>query len=70
MEIAAGYVLFHPDIERFKEGLIVVLSQFERVIIFDNDGDQEYLFGNNDRITYLTDRENKGIAYGDRKSVV
>ena len=64
MEIAAGYVLFHPDIERFKEGLIVVLSQFERVIIFDNDGDQEYLFGNNDRITYLTDRENKGIAYG------
>lgn len=64
MNIVAGYVLFNPDIERFKEGLEIVLSQFERVIVFDNVGDQEQLLCRYDRVTYLTEKANKGIAYG------
>lgn len=63
MKIAAGYVLFHPNVGRFKEGLKIVLEQFEEIIVFDNVGDQGALLHYYDRVTYLTERKNKGIAY-------
>lgn len=63
MKIAAGYVLFRPNIARFKEGLKIVLEQFDEVIVFDNVGDMETLLCNNESVTYLTERTNKGIAY-------
>lgn len=60
--IAAGYVLFQPDIERFKKSLHIVLDQVDEVIVFDNDGNQRDLFSD-DFVVYLTEGQNKGIAY-------
>jgi GT2 family glycosyltransferase len=64
MKIAAGYVLFQPDVERFKVGLDIVLRQFDEVIAFDNVGDNESLFDGMDNVVYITENANKGIAYG------
>lgn len=63
MKIAAGIVLFHPDKERFLTCLQIILKQFDVVIVFDNVGDQKDLFCCYERVTYLTECENKGIAY-------
>lgn len=63
MNIAAGYVLFNPDKERFLKGFQVVKNQFDKIIIFDNVGDCENLIVD-DKVIYITEHQNKGIAYG------
>lgn len=62
MNIAAGYVLFNPDKERFLKGFQVVKNQFDKIIIFDNVGDCENLIVD-DKVIYITEHQNKGIAY-------
>lgn len=64
MKVAAGFVMFNPDRERFLKSLTIVLTQFDKLIIYDNVGGNEGLFGGMDKVVYITDNENKGIAYG------
>ena len=63
MNIVAGYVLYNPDRERFLKGFEIVKKQFGKVIIFDNVGDCETLIVD-DGVVYITEHQNKGIAYG------
>lgn len=62
-QIAAGIVLFNPeDIYRTKEAIKSVLKQVNKIYIFDNSTKgQIYQFPYN--VIYLTEKENKGIAY-------
>jgi GT2 family glycosyltransferase len=64
MKIVAGYVLYHPDVNRFKKGLDSVLQQFDEVIVFDNCGDMKEVISIYDNVFYYTENENRGIAYG------
>ena len=61
--IAAGIVLFNPgDMERFDKCISSVIAQVEKLYIFDNSTHLiEYKFPEN--ITYISEHENKGIAY-------
>lgn len=64
MKIVAGYVLFQPDIYRFRESIRIALEQFDKVIVFDNVGNLKEELRDNLRVVYLTEHANKGIAYG------
>ena len=62
-KIAAGIVLFNPeDTERVKHSLNSVLAQVSKVYVFDNST-KENIITFPSSVTYLTERENKGIAY-------
>lgn len=67
MKVVAGLVMFNPDRERFLECLNIVLSQFDKLIVFDNVGDNEHMFDGLERVVYFTEHANKGIAYGLNK---
>ena len=60
-QIAAGVVLFNPD-KRTKECLSRLKEQVEKIYIFDNST-KPIAISLPDGITYLSERENKGIAY-------
>lgn len=61
--IAAGVVLFNPDDEeRLQKSLQSVLAQTDHVYIFDNSTKKHDITFSK-CVTYLTDCENKGIAY-------
>lgn len=62
MHIAAGIVLYNPDIIRFKECIEQLLKQVEKIYIFDNSTE----FDNvpiSDKIIYLSESKNTGIAH-------
>lgn len=62
-KIAAGIVLFNPEDEsRLEKALDSVLRQVEQVYVFDNSSDDHY-FRPRQGMTYLSEHENKGIAY-------
>lgn len=63
MKIVVGIVLFHPEIERFKECIGSLLKQVDKIILYDNVGDCRTMFNDDERLVYLTENENKGIAY-------
>lgn len=67
MNIAAGFVMFNPDRERFLKCLNIVLSQFDKLIVFDKVGDNERIFDKYEKVVYITEHANKGIAYGLNK---
>ena len=67
MKVAAGIVLFNPDIPRFEECLSRILEQIDLVILFDNVGNQKKYENMNDKIVYMTENQNKGIAYALNK---
>lgn len=56
-------VVYAPNRERLKECLESILSQFNLLIVFDNGGDCEEIFSNNNNVVYITERQNKGLAY-------
>lgn len=61
-KIAAGIVLYNPDNEeRLKRCIDSVINQADCVYIFDNSTNVHTTF--QDSIIYLTENENKGIAY-------
>ena len=63
MNIVAGIVLFNPDVNRFNICFVDILNQFDEVIIFDNVGNfREYLC-QYDKVVYISENENKGVAY-------
>ena len=62
-EIAVGIVLFNPDNEdRVQKGLTSILKQVERVYIFDNST-KKHSITFPTKVIYITENENKGIAY-------
>lgn len=67
MKVAVGIVLFNPDIPRFEKCLSAILEQTELVLLFDNVGNQKKYGDVNDKIVYMTDNQNKGIAYALNK---
>ena len=64
MNIAAGFVLFNPNKDRFHNSLNNVLCQFDKLIIYDNVGGNDDLFEGMEKVVYITENENRGIAYG------
>ncbi len=64
MRIAAGIVLYNPEInDRFLTCLHSVLDQFDRVYLFDNSTEQYKMIDLPQNTKYITERQNKGIAY-------
>ena len=61
-DIAVGIVLYHPDETRFKKSLASILSQAQRIYIFENAMTEER-FWPDDRIIFWGDRNNRGLAY-------
>lgn len=61
--IGAGMVVYNPDMERLRKCLEYILSQFHQLIVFDNGGNCKDLFTGDERFIYLTESENKGLAY-------
>lgn len=62
-KIAAGIVLFNPeDQNRLMNCIQSVLNQIDRIYIFDNSTERQ-IFQFSDNVIYMTERENKGIAY-------
>lgn len=62
-DIAVGIVLFNPENEdRVHRGLYSILEQVEQVYIFDNST-KKHGITFPAKVTYLTEHENKGIAY-------
>lgn len=63
LKIAAGVVLYNPDdITRFENCLKELNKQFDKIYIYNNG--KEYSFEKwLDVITYMSEGENKGIAY-------
>lgn len=64
--IAAGIVLYKPDnIDRVHACIAAVSKQVEQIYIFDNGTNLDAVFPNGlrEKVKYLTEKENKGIAY-------
>lgn len=64
-QIAAGIVLFNPDIERLRLCVKCLLKQIDRIYVFDNSENQNELpdIFKADSITYISEGKNLGIAY-------
>lgn len=66
IRIAAGVVLFNPDDEhRFIYCLNRLVEQFEKIYIFNNG--RPYSFDMFSSVEYISENENKGIAYALNK---
>ena len=68
MDISAGIVLFHPDINRFKENISAVIVQWAHVYLVDNGSNNidevkkllnQY---NHSKVSVLCNMENQGIS--------
>lgn len=67
-KIVAGIVLFNPDENRFSKCLAALMKQIDEVIIFDNsnslnDKTKSIIRSYKNRIYYLTEGNNTGIAH-------
>ena len=71
-KVAAGIVLYNPSIDRLKKNIDAVVSQSERIILFDNGSDnieeiEELLKLYGHTIILLKSSENTGIAHALNK---
>ena len=67
MKVAAGIVLFNPDINRLKENISAIESQVDEIIFFDNGSKniaeiKTIIEGINSKFVLLTSSKNIGIA--------
>lgn len=63
-KIAAGIVLFNPeDSVRLRESIKSVIDQFSRIYVFDNSTEKADFLYVSKKVIYMTEHENKGIAY-------
>lgn len=64
--IAAGIVTYNPLIERLNKNIMAIISQVDKIYIFDNGSknidDIESIF-DNEKIEYIKANNNLGIAY-------
>ena len=66
MKVAAGIVLYNPDMERFVLCLNRIIEQVERVYIFDNSS-FVHDFSSYDKIVYISQKKNFGISHALNK---
>jgi GT2 family glycosyltransferase len=62
MRIAAGIVLYNPEIDRFKACISSLMQQVDKIYIFDNSEIPHY-FEKSAIVAYYTENKNVGIAY-------
>ena len=67
-KVAAGIVLYNPSIDRLKKNIDAVISQSERIILFDNGSKniheiEHFLSSYNYSITLVKSKKNTGIAH-------
>lgn len=62
MKIAAGIVLYNPEINRFKPCIDSLIQQVDKIYVFDNSENAEQL-SQDAKIVYITEHKNLGIAY-------
>lgn len=62
MKIAAGIVLYNPEIDRFEACINSLMQQVDKVYVFDNS-EITCTFEKFSIVSYLTDSKNMGIAY-------
>ena len=73
MKLAAGIIIFNPEMQRLKDCLDSIAEQVERIYIFDNSTDKSIrVFESiinplSFKIKYATEYANKGIAYALNK---
>jgi len=64
--IAAGIILFNPDLLRLKENIAAIHQQVDLLVFIDNHSDNIHLiereYGDYENITILKNEENFGIA--------
>lgn len=65
--IGVGMVVYNPNMERLRKCMENIFLQFNQLIIFDNIGNCKELFIDDKRFIYLTEDENKGLAYALNK---
>ena len=61
-KIAAGIVLYNPNAERFTACLTKLIKQLDRIYIYDNNEISNVVINSN-KIVYISEKQNKGIAY-------
>lgn len=65
-KIAAGIVLYNPDIKRLEENINHILPQVSEVVLVDNGSENIQavlaLYENNSNINIIQNQENRGIA--------
>ena len=59
--IAAGIVLYNPDIERLKKCFDSLKQQVSKIFVFDNSEIQHVI--QDKSVVYLSEDKNRGIAY-------
>ena len=64
--IAAGIILFNPDLSRLKENIEAIQQQVDLLVFIDNHSDNleviESTYGHYDNIFFVKNKENFGIA--------
>jgi rhamnosyltransferase len=68
MEVIAGIVLYNPNVNQLQRCIKRLYGQVDKIILFDNSESKriniEKLLVNNEvSIEYITEKENRGIAY-------
>ncbi len=63
MKIVAGFVLFNPDENRFRECIGKAILLFDEIILYDNVGNQQKYNDFGGKVIYITEGENKGLAH-------
>lgn len=69
MNIAAGIVLYNPDIDRLEQNINAIIMQCDIVYLVDNGSNniknirQFIQMLNNDKCVLIENKDNKGIAY-------
>lgn len=63
MKIAAGIILYHPDIERLNENISSIYPQVDHLFLVNN-GSQGINIEKYPNITWINNSTNKGVAFG------
>lgn len=65
--IAAGIVLYNPEIELLKKNINSLSKQVDNILLYDNGSKNfktvKQMFENYSKITFINGKENKGIAF-------
>lgn len=69
MDIAAGIVLYNPNIDRLKQLLAIITRMVDKVFLYNNSSDSfDFILESyKDKLVYLSEGKNLGIAYALNK---
>lgn len=61
--IIAGIVLFNPELDRLRDNISAIINQVDKIVLVDNGSiEKGYLASANEKIDYIANNENLGIA--------